>query len=167
MLGMSLFTYAGSRHAAETSYPSYKGLVMAGYQGWFRGPQDGTNQGYGHYGTGKQFDEKHCTIDAWPDVSEYEKTYETSFRHADGRKARVFSSADKSTVDLHFKWMKDYGVDGVFVQRFVDYTRGDQKNSVPNRILENALEAASKYDQENNIEWSRRLEEAGGQSEGD
>ena len=33
MLGMSLFTYAGSRHAAETSYPSYKGLVMAGYQG--------------------------------------------------------------------------------------------------------------------------------------
>lgn len=43
MLGMSLFTYAGSRHAAETSYPSYKGLVMAGYQGWFRGPQDGTN----------------------------------------------------------------------------------------------------------------------------
>ena len=46
MLGMSLFTYAGSRHAAETSYPSYKGLVMAGYQGWFRGPQDGTNQGY-------------------------------------------------------------------------------------------------------------------------
>ena len=87
MLGMSLFTYAGSRHAAETSYPSYKGLVMAGYQGWFRGPQDGTNQGYGHYGTGKQFDEKHCTIDAWPDVSEYEKTYETSFRHADGRKS--------------------------------------------------------------------------------
>lgn len=35
MLGMSLFTYAGSRHAAETSYPSYKGLVMAGYQGGF------------------------------------------------------------------------------------------------------------------------------------
>ena len=39
MLGMSLFTYAGSRHAAETSYPSYKGLVMAGYSwtaGWYK-----------------------------------------------------------------------------------------------------------------------------------
>ena len=58
------------------------------------------------------------------DVSEYERTYETSFKHADGRKAYVFSSADKSTVDLHFKWMKEYGVDGVFVQRFFDYTRG-------------------------------------------
>ena len=84
------------------------------------------------------------TVDG--DVSEYPKTYETSFKHADGRKARVFSSADQSTVDLHFKWMKDYGVDGVFMQRFVGYTRGNQENSVPNRILANALEAASKYD---------------------
>ena len=42
--------------------------------------------------------------------------------------------------------MKDYGVDGVFMQRFVGYTRGNQENSVPNRILANALEAASKYD---------------------
>ena len=143
ILGMSMLTYASPKHSQETSYPSYKGLIMAGYQGWFRGPQDGTNQGYGHYGTGKLFDEKHCTIDAWPDVSEYEKTYETSFKHADGRKARVFSSADKSTVDLHFKWMKEYGVDGVFVQRFFSYTRGDQQNSVPNRILANALEDVS------------------------
>lgn len=145
ILGMSLLSYAGTKHSLETSYPSYKGLIMAGYQGWFRGPQDGTGQGYGHYGTGKQFDENHCTIDVWPDVSEYERIYETSFKHADGRKAYVFSSADKSTVDLHFKWMKEYGVDGVFVQRFFDYTRGNQQNSVPNRILANALDAASKY----------------------
>ena len=58
ILGMSLLAYAGPKHSQETSYPSYKGLIMAGYQGWFRGPQDGTNQGYGHYGTGKLFDEQ-------------------------------------------------------------------------------------------------------------
>ena len=52
ILGMSLLSYAGTKHSLETSYPSYKGLIMAGYQGWFRGPQDGTGQGYGHYGTG-------------------------------------------------------------------------------------------------------------------
>lgn len=45
ILGMSLLSYAGTRHSLETSYPSYKGLIMAGYQGWFRGPQDGTGQG--------------------------------------------------------------------------------------------------------------------------
>lgn len=155
ILGMSLLSYAGTKHSLETSYPSYKGLIMAGYQGWFRGPQDGTGQGYGHYGTGKQFDENHCTIDVWPDVSEYERIYETSFKHADGRKAYVFSSADKSTVDLHFKWMKEYGVDGVFVQRFFDYTRGNQQNSVPNRILANALDAASKYNRAIAVMYTR------------
>lgn len=136
---------AQTRHNTETLYPTYKSLIMAGYQGWFRAPQDGTQQGYGHYGAGDKFDEQHCTVDIWPDVSEYEKTYETPFRIAGGGPAKVFSSADKSTVDLHFKWMKEYGIDGVFVQRFIDYTRGDQEKSIPNRILANSLEAASKY----------------------
>ena len=81
---------------------------MAGYQGWFRGPQDGTNQGYGHYGTGKQFDEKHCTIDAWPDVSEYEKTYETSSPTEESTVIQLCGQV--CVVDLHFKWMKDYAV---------------------------------------------------------
>ena len=59
ILGMSMLAYAGPKHSQETSYPSYKGLIMAGYQGWFRGPQDGTNQGYGHYGAANKFDENH------------------------------------------------------------------------------------------------------------
>ncbi len=139
-------SYAQTKHARQTKYPTYKNLIMAGYQGWFRGPQDGTNQGFGHYGTGKAFDEQHCTIDAWPDVSEYEKTYGTPFKLADGSKARVFSSVDASTTDLHFKWMKEYGLDGVFVQRFVGVARDTQVNSVSNRILKQALEAASKYE---------------------
>lgn len=30
ILGMSLLSYAGTKHSLETSYPSYKGLIMAG-----------------------------------------------------------------------------------------------------------------------------------------
>ena len=146
LIGIGLSSlWATPKHSTETVYPTYKGLVMAGYQGWFRTPQDGTNQGFGHYGTGKTFDEEHCTIDAWPDVSEYEKTYETAFRHADGKKASVFSSVDKSTTDLHFKWMKEYGEDGVFMQRFFSNTHRWNPESATNRILKNALEAASNY----------------------
>src|SRR5690606_30385796 len=78
-------------------------------------------------------------------VSEYEKTYPTAFKNADGSTARFFSSVDKSTTELHFKWMKDYGVDGVFMQRFYDSARGGQRKKTEHTILQNAFEAASKY----------------------
>jgi hypothetical protein len=139
--------YAQSRHGKVGPYSSYKGLVMAGYQGWFRAPGDGVSDGFVHYGRNGKFEEGNSTIDFWPDVAEYEKVYETSFKNADGSTAKVFSSADKSTIDLHFKWMKQYGVDGVFMQRFFDLTR-DHKNSSksPDLILQHALNAAIKYD---------------------
>lgn len=113
---------------------------MAGYQGWFRAAGDGSAATHYVYG-----DETRSAIDAWPDVSEYSKTYETPFRLKDGSKARFFSSLDKSTVDLHFKWMQDYGVDGVFMQRFFNYTHEGKARTESLMILSNALEAASKY----------------------
>lgn len=113
---------------------------MAGYQGWFRAAGDGSAARRYAYGS-----EERSGIDAWPDVSEYEKTYETPFVLKDGSKARFFSSLDKSTVDLHFKWMQQYGVDGVFMQRFFNVTREGSGRKESNAILGNALEAASKY----------------------
>jgi hypothetical protein len=73
-----------NKHRITTKYPSYKGLVMAGYQGWFRADGDGSDSGWGHFGRNGKFDADHNTIDFWPDVSEYEKTYKTSFKYADG-----------------------------------------------------------------------------------
>ena len=134
---------AQNKHGVSTKYPTYKGLVMAGYQGWFRAPGDGTGKEWGHYGRNGKFDAEHNTIDIWPDVSEYEKTYNTSFTYPDGRSAEVFSSVDKSTTELHFKWMKEYGVDGVFMQRFFGVTRGYNNPEKPQDIiLRNALSAA-------------------------
>ena len=137
--------FAQNKHAQNTKYPTYKGLVMAGYQGWFRAEGDGSERGWGHYGRNGKFDAQHNTIDFWPDVTEYEKTYKTSFKYPDGEAARVFSSLDKSTVDLHFKWMKEYGVDGVFMQRFFGVTRGyNNSQKSQDIILKNALDAAQK-----------------------
>ncbi|MFC2116045.1 glycoside hydrolase family 71/99-like protein, partial [Bacteroidota bacterium] len=52
---------------------------------------------------------------------------------------------DKSTVDLHFKWMKEYGIDGVFMQRFFRVAKDRNPDKAGNIILRNALEASEKY----------------------
>lgn len=132
------FVFAQRKHALETKYPTYNGLVMAGYQGWFRAAGDGTGAKRFAYG-----DESRSGIDMWPDVSEYEKTYATPFKLADGSQARFFSSIDKSTIDVHFKWMQQYGVDGVFMQRF--FGAAKNRDSSASVILKNAFDAASKY----------------------
>jgi hypothetical protein len=137
---LTLAGWAQSKHHKSTLFPSYKGLVMAGYQGWFRAEGDGTKAKRFAYGN-----EERSGIDMWPDVSEYARTYETPWKLANGQPARFFSSVDKSTVDLHFKWMQQYGLDGVFMQRFFGNTRPENRNNESVAILKNAFEAASKY----------------------
>ncbi|RYG02397.1 MAG: xylosidase, partial [Chitinophagaceae bacterium] len=65
-----MISLAQLKHATQTNYPEYTGLVMAGYQGWFRAAGDGSSSKRFAYG-----DEKRSGIDMWPDVSEYTKTY--------------------------------------------------------------------------------------------
>ncbi|MBS1604482.1 MAG: xylosidase [Bacteroidetes bacterium] len=132
--------------ASKVRYPSYNGLVMAGYQGWFNTPGDSAGRGWHHYERRGVFAPGSCEIDLWPDVREYKKTYATPFRYANGSAASVFSPYDASTVDLHFKWMKDYGIDGVFMQRFVAEIRNPSGKRHFNTVLSNAMAAARKYD---------------------
>lgn len=126
--------YAKNKHSKETLYPSYKGLVMAGYQGWFFQPRKGILFA----------EEDQVRIDSWPDISEYQKTYPTGLKLSDGTFARFFSSLDKSTTELHFRWMKEYGLDGVFMQRFFGAACPEVRES--SIVLKNALEVASKYE---------------------
>ena len=138
--------FAQSKHSKTSAFKSYRGLVMAGYQGWFNAMGDGANRGWNHYHGHDGFQPGSIKVDLWPDVSEYSKTYETPFKHADGSPAYLFSSWDYSSVDLHFKWMQQYGIDGVFVQRFVTNVINNPVSLNANdRVLDNALKASEKY----------------------
>jgi len=130
---------------SKISYDSYEGLVMAGYQGWFNTPGDGAGRGWYHYEKKGVFAPGSCTIDLWPDVSVYEKLYKTEFRYEDGTSASVFSAYDASTTDTHFRWMEEYGLDGVFMQRFVAEIANNSGRRHFNTVLDNAMAAANKY----------------------
>ena len=86
-LCISLTTAAQSKHSTSSAFPSYKGLVMAGYQGWFNAPDDGAARGWNHYVAHGDFAPGNCKIDLWPDVSEYKQTYQTPFTTADKKPA--------------------------------------------------------------------------------
>jgi hypothetical protein len=108
--------------ASDSNY-SLVGKVMCGYQGWFNCPGDGTPRGWVHWGSGG-FTPSNCTVDMWPDMTEMgpgEKFHATAFDDANGAHY-VFSSHNYDTVVRHFQWMSDYGIDGVYLQRFATET---------------------------------------------
>jgi len=142
---ISTSAFGGARHAPASRFMSYEGLVMCGYQGWFRAPGDGSGEEWTHYSTDRTLDAQHLKVDLWPAIGEYTKRYPTAFKERDGTPACLFSSRDESTVELHFKWMREYGIDGVFMQRFFDVTRTEDSRRKGRIILEHALQSSQKY----------------------
>jgi len=114
----SLSPYAGPVERSVDTSTLY-GKVMCGYQGWFLAKGDGYKPGFVHWGPVGRTPPR-CTVDLWPDMAELDldERFPTNYRYADGTPAEVFSSAIKKTAVRHFEWMRDYGIDGVFVQRF-------------------------------------------------
>ncbi len=138
---------------AATQYNSYKGLQMYGYQGWFNCEGDGAGRGWKHYNSDGKLQPGYCHIDFWPDVSEYTKIYKTAFKFANGQNAYLFSPYDASTVDVHFKWMKDYGQDGAFMQRFTVDLASSSTKAHYMKLFDNAVLAANKYDRALSIRY--------------
>ena len=121
------------------------GKVVTGYQGWFRCEGDGSNNGWHHYAAGGKFEPGHSGIEMWPDVSELsaEEKFATPFRHADGSVAHVFSSVKEQTVRRHFEWMRDYGIDGAFLQRFATTTRDPRFRNSMDQVLRHCRASAN------------------------
>jgi hypothetical protein len=125
--------------------PGLSGKVLTGYQGWFRTPSDGTNSTWQHYSPSPIFTPDHCHIDLWPDVRELPPAARvaTPFHHPDGTPAEVFSSTTPAVIQLHFQWMRDYGIDGIFLQRFASTTRSEHLRNPQDAILNQVRSAAA------------------------
>jgi len=138
------FLWAALAGAEAILHPSLEGKVVTGYQGWFRAEGDASGLGWVHYGRGKGFSPQAFSFDIWPDLSEFtpEERYASPFKFADGKTADLFSSVHPLTVRRHFRWMKDYGINGAMLQRFatgLGKSRGAESLDV---VLRNCTEAA-------------------------
>ena len=131
---------------SEVDCTTLHGKVMCGYQGWFNCEGDGANLGWNHWARKdfEPFGPKNVTVDLWPDLSEYspDERFATDFRNADGTPAKVFSSYNRKTVFRHFEWMRDYGIDGVFVQRFGQGLTNKRLLHHRNTVITNTRDAA-------------------------
>jgi hypothetical protein len=130
----------------DTSTLSNK--VMCGYQGWFNAEGDGAERGWVHWTKRRgPLAPGNAKIDLWPDVSELgaDERFATDFKHADGHVAEAFSSFKEPTVLRHFQWMRDYGIDGAFVQRFITDLRDARALRHNNTVLAHCREGANHF----------------------
>ena len=130
--------YAGPTRS-DVDATTLDGKVLCGYQGWFNTPGDGTDFGFSHWGN--RLDRPNSgrfVVDMWPDVSEYDPHDLAEVpgpKLPDGSPARLYSAFREGPVLLHFKWMRQYGLDGVFLSRFVGETTSATRARHVNMVL--------------------------------
>ncbi|KAL7816081.1 hypothetical protein V8C44DRAFT_308772 [Trichoderma aethiopicum] len=107
--------------AAAVDTSTLKGKWLYGYQGWFRKPAAGVNNHWspngGTPGPGN------VEFEFVPDVSQYPANclFASTLTAPNGQSVQLYDNTCEGVVDLHFKWMQQYGLDGVIVQRFLSH----------------------------------------------
>jgi len=124
------------------------GKHMLGYQGWFGCPGDDSDfDDWMHWSPSVEPSPETVTFDAWPDTRELgdDERCETSMKLADGSAASLFSAHNPTTVDRHFEWMEDAGIDGVFLQRFSSVLSNDTLRAFRDQVAVNVESGAESH----------------------
>ncbi|KAG6885506.1 hypothetical protein C0993_000756 [Termitomyces sp. T159_Od127] len=92
-----------------SGWPPFISSNPAGHHGWL------------HWFDAPIPDGGRVNIDLWPDVSSYSPSElfpAPGLKTASGEQVFLFSSRHPKTIQRHFHWMAEHGVDGAFLQRF-------------------------------------------------
>lgn len=139
---------AGGAPLRSVDATTLAGKVMCGYQGWFNCEGDGAERGWFHWTKrGGPLVSGNAKVDLWPDVSELgpDERFPTGFTNAAGQVAEVFSSFKQATVLRHFEWMRDHGIDGAFVQRFIVDVQSSAGRRHNDAVLEHCRKGARQF----------------------
>ena len=150
-LFVSMLAAVAAAHAVD--FTTLEGKVLLGYQGWFNCPGDGgSHREWRSWARGTPSAET-LTVDMYPDLSEFDPSdlCPVPGLTVRGRQAFLYSAMNSNVVDRHFLWMKDYGLDGVLVQRFVQSI--PERRAVGDVVLRNILQAARRHGRAIAIEY--------------
>ena len=138
--------FFGLTDAVDTSTLNRK--MLLGYQGWFACPGDGSPvNGWVHWFRSQTPSAANATVDLWPDTSELDadELFDTAMTLSNGLPARLYGAAKQKTVLRHFKWMRDYKIDGVFLQRFTSELGSSSFSAWRNQVTSNVWLGAESY----------------------
>lgn len=132
-------------HVNKVDNSTLDGKVMFGYQGWFNHPDDGAGLGWIHWGD--LYEPIKLSCDLFPDMREFgaDEKYDSHFTFRDGSMAPVFSSFNENTTVRHMKWVRDYNLDGVFIQRFISSAASAPKMDNKDTTAVNVMRGCEKY----------------------
>jgi len=132
---------SGPGHAADpVSANMLSHKFIMGYQGWFSCPGDpGADGAWGHW-----FDGGSPTVDMLPDMSEAApgERCPTPLVTPGRQPIEVFSSRNPATVDRHFRWMREHGIDGVALMRFGSVLQDPASRTAFDAVLQNVRHGA-------------------------
>ena len=122
--------------------------MLLGYQGWFACPGDGSPvNAWIHWFRSQTPAATNATVDFLPDMSEYDpdERFNTLMTLSNGTPVSVYGPAKQKTVLRHFKWMRDYHIDGVFLQRFCSELGNSSFFAWRNQVTSNVWAGAEAY----------------------
>lgn len=133
--------------AVQIPLPASTGLsgkLVVGYQGWFGCPGDFEgNAGWQHW-FHNTVSPTTVTFDMMPSVRGLDAAdlCETGLGGNSGGRVQLFSAQRQGVVSAHFSWMKEHGIDGAAVQRFVVELSDTARRRRVENVLSNARVAA-------------------------
>jgi hypothetical protein len=147
VLSCVFFMISGLRAQDIVDATTLNGKYMFGYQGWFWAPGDGSGKNWSyHWFRNNDPSAGSLVVDMFPDVREFDpdELFPTKLHYSDNSTVKLYSAYVEKTVIRHFRWMRDYQLDGVWVQRFLSMVnRGE--TPIFNKVLVNCRKGAETW----------------------
>jgi hypothetical protein len=122
--------------------------LLFGYQGWFGCPGDGSLlDRWQHWFRTGAATAAALRVDMWPDLADLpeRERCQTSLTMPDGRTAQLYSAYRAAAVDMHFRWLRDYDLAGVLLQRFTTNLDDDRVRDFRDTVARNVRSASESH----------------------